>query len=271
MTHVWGRRIRLLGAATFGAALVATVFGAPAHARDAGPDPIVPKVVGGERANQGEFPWMVRLSMGCGGAMITKQVVLTAAHCVGATGPTTNITATLGVVDLQDGSAVKVKSTYVRRAVGFTSADQGRDWALIKLAREVDVPTLKIVSDNSLNKGTFTVMGWGAMAEGGPQSRYLMKAQVPHVTDAVCGKAYRDAGYNFVPNHMICAGYDAGGVDTCQGDSGGPMVRRNSAGQWRQVGIVSWGRGCAEAGVAGIYTQVSTFSTAIKNAVAALP
>src|SRR5438552_628489 len=72
----------------------------PVSAQAGTPDPRpVPTVVGGTRAAQGEFPWMVRLSMGCGGALYTQQIVLTAAHCVGGSGPNAGITATAGVVD----------------------------------------------------------------------------------------------------------------------------------------------------------------------------
>ncbi|WP_030020969.1 trypsin-like serine protease, partial [Streptomyces monomycini] len=53
---------------------------------------------------------------------------------------------------------------------------------------------------------------------------------------------------------------------TCQGDSGGPMFRKDDAGQWLQVGIVSWGEGCARPGKPGVYTEVSTFAADIKKA-----
>ena len=87
-------------AAAGAAALAAAAF-SPSPPRR----PPRPPVVGGTRAAQGEFPFMVRLSMGCGGAMYTQQIVLTAAHCVSGTGNNTCITATAGVVDLQYTSA----------------------------------------------------------------------------------------------------------------------------------------------------------------------
>ncbi|WP_098514677.1 S1 family peptidase [Amycolatopsis sulphurea] len=222
-------------------------------------------VVGGSRASQGEFPWMVRISDGCGGALYTEQIVLTAAHCVDRTGKDTSITATLGVVDLQDSSATKVRSTYVYRSP--THDTTGGDWALIKLAHPVrGIPTLPLATAADYNEGKFTVAGWGDTVEDGNQQRYLRKAEVPFVDDQTC----RSQGGEYDglhPDAEICAGYvDEGGVDACQGDSGGPLFRRDDADRWIQVGITSWGTGCARPHAPGVYTEVSTFAADIAAA-----
>ncbi|MGS2587321.1 S1 family peptidase [Streptomyces hebeiensis] len=227
--------------------------------------PVAPPVVGGTRAAQGEFPFMVRLSMGCGGALYSPTVVLTAAHCVSGSGNNTSITATAGVVDLQSSSAIKVRSTKVLQAPGYNGA--GKDWALIKLAQPINLPTLKIATTTAYNSGTFTVAGWGAATEGGAQQRYLLKASVPFVSDASCNASY---GGDIIAAEEICAGYASGGTDTCQGDSGGPMFRKDNAGEYIQVGIVSWGNGCARPNYPGVYTEVSTFASQIASAAATL-
>jgi len=225
-------------------------------------------VVGGSRAAQGEFPFMVRLSMGCGGALYSSTIVLTAAHCVNGTGTNTSITATLGVVDLQSSSRITRKSNYVYRAPGYNG--NGKDWALIRLASPVTgFATLPIARTTAYDTGTFTIAGWGAATEGGGQQRYLRKATVPFISDATCNSSSMYAG-QIIASNEICAGYAAGGVDTCQGDSGGPMFRRDSANAWVQVGIVSWGDGCARRNKPGVYTQVSYFASAITSAATSL-
>ncbi|MBU2663038.1 serine protease [Actinoplanes bogorensis] len=253
------------------AALTVAAWGTTAEAAPTAPpgDGVVsPSVVGGSRATQGEFPFMVRLSMGCGGALYSPNLVLTAAHCVSRTGANTSITATLGTVDLQSSSRITRTSNYVYRAPGYNG--NGDDWAFIRLSSPVTtLATLPIATSTAYDSGTFTIAGWGANREGGAQQRYQLKATVPFVSDSTCNSSSMYGG-QVIAAEEICAGYAAGGVDTCQGDSGGPMFRRDAANAWIQVGIVSWGDGCARRNKPGVYTQVSYFSSAIRSAATSL-
>ncbi|GAA3531064.1 serine protease [Amycolatopsis ultiminotia] len=260
------RWISLLRNVAVGAAALASTAGLAIPAA-AGQPPSADgtRVVGGTRADPGEFPWMVRLSMGCGGALYTEQIVLTAAHCVSRTGNDTSITATLGVVDLHSSDAKEVRSSSVYRSPTYDTT--GGDWALIKLAGPVrGIPTLPLATSGAGNTGTFTIAGWGAASEDGDQQRYLRKADVPFVDDKTCQA--QGAGYgDLKPDAELCAGnVDDGGVDTCQGDSGGPLFRRDESGKWTQLGITSWGDGCARAHAPGVYTEVSTFASDIAAA-----
>ena len=212
---------------------------------------------------------MVRLSMGCGGALTAPDVVLTAGHCVQGTGPDTSIGVTAGAVNLTSPGAITARSVEVVRAPDFSGETRGDDWALIKLDRRLDLPTLPLTRGERGDNGPFVIMGWGQLSEGAPgQQNRLRYASVPLVSDRECAADYHRAGVDLVAEDSLCAGRK--GVDTCQGDSGGPMVRRDGRGRWVQVGIVSWGLGCARAGFPGVYTQISAFRHQIRSATRAL-
>ena len=105
------------------------------------------------------------------------------------------------------------------------------------------------------------ITGWGTLSSGGSQPLYLQEASVPLVSDARCKTAY---GSNAIHESMICAGFDAGGVDACQGDSGGPMVCE-FGGTWYLEGVTSWGNGCAFEKFFGIYAKVRFMESWIKD------
>jgi secreted trypsin-like serine protease len=242
----------------------------PAHAavadRYAGDTARHPGIVFGQPAPDGMFPWMVRLSMGCGGTLIAPDAVLTAGHCVAVTGATREISVLAGSPDLRSGKLRTAHSVEVVRPPGFHGEISGDDWAVVKIDRPLALPPLALSEGLGGDTGPFTVLGWGQLSEASlSQQTRLRYATVRAVPDQVCAADYLKASVHLVGDDQICAG--GTGADTCQGDSGGPLVRRNSEGAWVQVGITSWGLGCGRPGYPGVYSQISTFGPEILAAV----
>ena len=77
-------------------------------------------------------------------------------------------------------------------------------------------------------------------------------------------------GWSTITRFQLCVGRRAGGIDTCQGDSGGPLVLLTDQG-YRQVGITSWGTGCARADTYAVYARVASYLTWIEAVMGGVP
>jgi len=102
-----------------------------------------------------------------------------------------------------------------------------------------------------------TVAGWGTLSEGGSQPSNLMKVDVHVWTNERCKNSYGSSAPGGITNHMLCAADP--NRDSCSGDSGGPLFVCSDgfSGSCEQIGIVSWGIGCAKAQYPGVYTRVT--------------
>ena len=106
-------------------------------------------------------------------------------------------------------------------------------------------------------------------------SLILQEGYVPLVESGACqsqiaslieeyGLGEELTGVGVDPALQVCAG--TGGVDSCQGDSGGPLMLRSAEGNPVQIGVVSWGLGCARPDSPGIYMRVSAYADWIGTA-----
>lgn len=233
----------------------------------------LPKIVGGQNATQGEFPYIVSLrskSYGhfCGGSLIAPNWVLTAAHC---TKGGTIDEVWIGMLNQKDTAGVeKMKAIKVTAHEKYNSQTMDSDFALIQLSQNSSYKPVALneteilVSEDTAAAPIFaTTAGWGALKEsdyGLPDM--LQKVTVPLVSKTACND--KTAYNGDITDTMLCAGLKAGGKDSCQGDSGGPLVMSNASGDTVLAGVVSWGEGCARANKYGIYSKVSAGATWIK-------
>ncbi|XP_038627167.1 serine protease 55 isoform X2 [Tachyglossus aculeatus] len=227
-------------------------------------------VIGGTAARPGEFPWQVSIQNKgvhlCGGAILDRWWVLSAAHCFSKS-KSTALRVVLGSHDLQspDCEHKAVKRTIMHQH--FNHVFNDNDVALLLLSSPIDFGKRKLPICLPAPGGPRAwkdcwATGWGITEEGGKEMpSILQKVQLQLVSWEHCTKKI-----HFITQNMLCAGHKKGGKDTCQGDSGGPLVCTLGARQqWYQLGIVSWGIGCGRKGRPGVYTAMPNYLDWIQN------
>ena len=232
-----------------------------------------PEIIGGRRADPGEYPFQVAILFSdvqdrwsaqfCGGTLISPDTVLTAGHCiVGARAGDIDVLA--GTNRLLPGGGRRVHARALRLHPGYSDFTLANDIGIIQLGENLPYATITpaMAGQESLYPaGTeATTIGWGdrdIRLDHEYYPRYLREVEVPIVSDEDCGEAYPG---ELFPDQMVCAGDMVdGGEDSCFGDSGGPLMIPDGD-DWLQVGVVSSGRGCARRPFPGIYTEVSAYT-----------
>ncbi|TDG99499.1 hypothetical protein EPR50_G00195220 [Perca flavescens] len=233
------------------------------------------RIVGGEDAPPGSWPWQASLqndgSHFCGGSLINDQWVLTAAHCV----PFINL-GTVVYLGLQSLPGLNLNAVSRHLSVVTSHPSYGlatnvnrfdNDLCLLKLSAPVSfthyIQPICLAAENStFNTGVESwITGFG-ITDNGTVANILQEVMVPIVGNNQCRCTYSD-----LTGNMMCAGVPAGGKDSCQADSGGPMVTKQGS-TWIQSGVVSYGKGCGLPDIPGVYTRVSLYQEWISSVIA---
>jgi secreted trypsin-like serine protease len=224
-------------------------------------------IVGGVDVAIADHPWQISLQQNgghfCGGSIISDRWIMTAQHCIeGERASTLSILA--GASRLSRAGEGQLRR--VARIVpvsGYTTASRGKDMALLELTQPLSftdrvqpiaLATAADVAAGATAAGiTATVTGWGSIRSGGSSPDALRGAAVPMVTLSQAQRVYRER----LTDDQIAAG--GNGRDSCQGDSGGPLTVDSPRGRLL-VGVVSWGYGCGDPGVPGLYANVAFYA-----------
>ena len=251
-----------------------------------------PRIIGGQSTTRDRYPYAASLVDSktnrhvCGGSLIAPDIILTAGHCSGHFD-----TVQIGRHNIIDGELEAVLLNNDPNAVLDVEKDGYEyhvvekhivhplhanvirsDFAVAKLFGSVTtVEPVKLNTDPNVpsNDEMVTVMGYGIIKKEGTivddMSKVLLEADVQYMPNAECVMTSapfngQTVAYNgYVDDNMLCAWQL--NTDACQGDSGGPLIygslSSNNPADDVQIGIVSWGLGCALEAFPGVYSRIS--------------
>ncbi len=233
------------------------------------------KIIGGTTASISDYPWQILFRSGdymCGGTLISRDWVVTAAHCTkegnGTTIPIAEMFIIAGATNpftSGEGQAYRVSQVIVHE--NFNRVALTNDIALLKLESSVNVQNsspVRLITAGDVDEGVIDpgvmswVTGWG-LTRVSPNEfpNNLQRVQLPIVSNEQASTVWGS-----IPSGVLMAGYLNGNKDACSGDSGGPLVV-SVDGVNKLAGIVSWGSENCDT-YSG-FTKVSDFTTWIRQ------
>lgn len=194
-----------------------------------------PAIIGGQPAYHWRFPWYVSLyakkdissQMGCGGVLVTSQLVLTAAHC-----RDTNWALLGGTTWVKVGVARRANFRYHPKD----------DWMLLYLETPTKLMPIKIASRMPAHHALVTVVGRGEKGTPDQHGAFTQTKRRYWDNQAAIRKGINYQGWLHEPNVGMTEPLDRKNIsNACKGDSGGPIFVDRGLGKDELVGLIANG------------------------------
>uniref|UniRef100_A0A6G5A7D1 Putative trypsin-like serine protease n=1 Tax=Rhipicephalus microplus TaxID=6941 RepID=A0A6G5A7D1_RHIMP len=232
-------------------------------------------IVNGTEVKETQYPWAVFLATqfpsgqyACGGTIITKRHVLSAAHCFFVNNEyAQKVTVSYGSVDRHSGQKVDASKVLIHKH--FDNLTASNDIALLEVKypfqfnKDVAPICLPTTPVKLVNKDA-VVAGWGSLYLGGQGVDFLRHTTVTFLPDQICSVIFMGRRYSSV---LQCCAHKRG-KGACKGDSGGPVMLRSATDRFQQVGIVSYLIGtCGGDFNPQVYTRINAYIDWLTQAV----
>ncbi|XP_069067177.1 chymotrypsin-like elastase family member 1 [Pleurodeles waltl] len=214
------------------------------------------RVIGGNEALRNSYKWQVSLQIAyyddpdywshiCGGTLISRNWVMSAAHCVDFQGVMYRVALGEHSLSEPDGTEyfIKIKNIIAHERWNPNSIGSGYDIAMLHMSSPAYdngfVAIAQLPANNIKLPNGFPcyVSGWGATSPYGNYPDKLQEALLPVVEHSICAQPHWWGHY--ATDSMVCAGGD-GVKSGCSGDSGGPLNCLVDD-MWQVHGVVSYG------------------------------
>ncbi|KAK5863506.1 hypothetical protein PBY51_000534 [Eleginops maclovinus] len=233
------------------------------------------RILGGREAPEGAWPWQVSIQIKsrhhCGGTIISRLLVLTAAHCfkkyLRIHINYFSVVAGLNVLSAP-GDRTQIRSiSKVKMHEDYSNVTSDSDVTLLLLSSPFDFtdhvqPVCTPLYDAHelfLNFSHCFISGWGSPYYKGRLMNRLQEVEVELIDRRTCNGISWYSG--FITENMICAGLESGKADSCQGDSGGPLqCYSEDEDRFYVVGVTSFGHECGLPHKPGVYARTSRFA-----------